>query len=309
MNARARLAPYLLIAPFLVLFLVFTLVPLLQSVPLATRHTFGPGASQYVGFEKFSQALGDPRFWTAMRNTLLFTAGSVFIQLPVALGLAMLLNKPGIIGRGFFRLLFFSPQLVGLVFVAVLASVMFQKQKGLVNSSLAAGADLLRSIPVIGADSWLPTRSQLLAIPWLETLALPTLIITALWMYAGFNMVYFLAALQNVPRELEEAAMIDGAGPVRRFTSVVLPSIYPVGIFVVLLSVIGSIQVFELAYIMLPEGVGLQDRGLTLVTYLFKSGFEIGDLGYATAIGWVIAVMLCAAAVTQRVVQRREIAA
>ena len=133
---------------------------------------------------------------------------------------------------------------------------------------------------------------------------MPTLIITALWMYAGFNMVYFLAALQNVPRELEEAAMIDGAGPVRRFFVVVLPAIKPVSIFVVLLSVIGSIQVFELAYIMLPEGMGLQDRGLTLVTYLFKNGFEIGDLGYATAIGWLIAVLLATAAVGQRLASR-----
>ena len=313
MNAKAKpksnLAPYMLIAPFIVLFIVFTLVPLIQAIPLATHHTFGPSATQYVGFEKFSQALHDPRFWTAMRNTLLFTAGSVFIQLPVALGLAMLLNKPGIKGRGFFRLLFFSPQLVGLVFVAVLASVMFQKQKGLVNSMLASSADWLRGLPLLHADSWLPSRSALLGIPWLETLALPTLIITALWMYAGFNMVYFLAALQNVPRELEEAAMIDGAGPWKRFTNVILPSIRPVGIFVVLLSVIGSIQVFELAYIMLREGVGVQDKGLTLVTYLFKSGFEIGDLGYATAIGWVIAIMLAAAAVTQRVLQRREMSA
>ncbi len=308
MKARTSPAPYVLIAPFLVLFAVFTLVPLLQAVPLATHHTFGPSASQYVGLEKFSQALHDPRFWKAMRNTLVFTCGSVFIQLPIALGLAMLLNKPGIIGRGFFRLLFFSPQLVGLVFVAVLASVMFQKQKGLVNSLLANGADWLRGLPFLHGEAWLPSRSVLLGIPWLETLALPTLIITALWMYAGFNMVYFLAALQNVPRELEEAAMIDGAGPWKRFTNVVLPSIRPVGIFVVLLSVIGSIQVFELAYIMLREGVGVQDKGLTLVTYLFKSGFEVGDLGYATAIGWVIAVMLAAAATTQRVLQRREIA-
>lgn len=309
MTRSSRLAPYLLIAPFLALFALFTLVPLVQAVPLALHHTFGPAASEYVGFEKFSQALSDPRFWTAMRNTLLFTAGSVFIQLPVALGLAMLLNKPGIKGRGFFRLLFFSPQLLGLVFVAVLASVMFQKQKGLVNSLLASGADLLRQLPLISADAWLPSRSDILALPWLETLALPTLVITALWMYAGFNMVYFLAALQNVPRELEEASMIDGAGPWQRFVNVTVPSIRPVAIFVVLLSVIGSIQVFELAYVMLREGTGVQDKGLTLVTYLFKSGFEAGDLGYATAIGWIIALMLAAATLTQRLTQRREMLA
>ncbi|NEQ54434.1 MAG: sugar ABC transporter permease [Leptolyngbya sp. SIO3F4] len=305
MTKDTKVAPYLFLAPFLVLFLVFTLVPLFQSVPLATQHTFGPDASIDVGMEKFSRAFGDPRFWTALRNTLVFTAGSVLIQLPVALALALVLNRKHILGRGVFRLLFFSPQLVGLVFVAVLAMVMFQKQKGLVNSILAGGADLIRGLPVIGG--WLPSKSEILGIPWLETLAMPALIITALWMYAGFNMIYFLAALQNVPKELEEAAMIDGAGPIRRFFAVTLPSIKPVAIFVVLLSVIGSIQVFELAYIMLPEGMGLQDSGLTLVTYLFKNGFEIGDLGYATAIGWLIAALLSVAAITQRILNRSEV--
>ena len=304
MTQDTKVAPYLFLAPFLVLFLVFTLVPLFQSVPLATQHTFGPGATIDVGMEKFSRAFGDPRFWTALRNTLVFTAGSVFIQLPVALGLALVLNRKHILGRGAFRLLFFSPQLVGLVFVAVLAMVMFQKEKGLVNSVLAGGADMLRSLPVI--SGWLPDTSAILGIRWLETLAMPALIITALWMYAGFNMIYFLAALQNVPKELEEAAMIDGAGPIRRFFAVTLPSIKPVAIFVVLLSVIGSIQVFELAYIMLPEGMGIQDSGLTLVTYLFKNWFEIGDLGYATAIGWLIAALLSVAAVTQRILNRSE---
>jgi ABC-type sugar transport system permease subunit len=306
MNRGGRIAPYIFLAPFILLFVVFTVVPLFQAVPLATHHTFGPDATTFVGFEKFTQAFNDARFWKALRNTLVFTAGSVFIQLPVALGLALILNRKRVLGRGVFRLLFFSPQLVGLVFVAVLASVMFQKQKGLVNSVIAGGVDTLRGIPLINADSWLPTASSILGVPWLETLAMPTLIITALWMYAGFNMIYFLAALQNVPKELEEAAMIDGAGPVRRFFAVVLPSIKPVAVFVVLLSVIGSIQVFELAYIMLPEGVGLQDRGLTLVTYLFKNGFEIGDLGYATAIGWLIAIILSATAITQRLVNRQE---
>lgn len=304
MTKGTKLAPYLFLAPFLVLFLLFTFVPLYQSVPLATKHTFGPDATVGVGMEKFSRAFGDPRFWTALRNTLVFTAGSVFIQLPVALALALVLNRKRILGRGVFRLLFFSPQLVGLVFVAVLAMVMFQKQKGLVNSILAGGGDLIRGLPVIGG--WLPDKSAILGTPWLETLAMPALIITALWMYAGFNMIYFLAALQNVPKELEEAAMIDGAGPIRRFFAVTLPSIKPVAIFVVLLSVIGSIQVFELAYIMLPEGMGLQDSGLTLVTYLFKNGFEIGDLGYATAIGWLIAALLSVAAITQRVLNRSE---
>ena len=298
---RAR-TPFMFFAPFAAVFLVFTFWPLIQSVPLSMSHAFGPEATVSVGIDKFRQAMADPRFFVALRNTLVFTAGSVFIQLPVALGLALVLNKPWLRGRGFFRLLFFSPQLVGLVFVAVLASVAFQKQKGFVNVIIA---ELVRPLHDM-APALFMSPQQALAIPWLETLAMPTLILTALWMYAGFNMIYFLAALQNVSRDLEEAAVIDGAGPLKRFQHVTMPSIRPVATFVILLSIIGSFQLFELPYIMLSEGVGIQDRGLTLVTYLFKSGFEAGDLGYATAIGWILALMLASVAVVQRIASRSE---
>lgn len=297
-----KLAPYLLLAPFVGVFLLFTIVPLFQSVPLSMSHAFGPGATKPVGIEKFVGALSDPRFWLAVKNTLVFTMGSVFIQLPVALGLALVLNRPSVRGRSFFRLLVFSPQLLGLVFVAVLAGVAFQKQKGLVNVTLAWFAEQLHQL----APNLIPTAQTMLETPWLETLAMPTLIITALWMYAGFNMVYFLAALQNVSKDLQEASMIDGAGPVARFWNITIPAIKPVATFVVLLSIIGSFQLFELPYIMLPEGVGLQDRGLTLVTYLFKNGFEAGDLGYAAAVGWLLAVMLASVGVSQRLLNRGD---
>lgn len=294
---RGALAHWAFLLPFIALFASFTLIPLVRSIPLSMSHAFGPDATQFVGLDKFEQTLHDPRFWRAVRNTLVFTAGSVFIQLPVSLGLALTLNRRDLWGRSFFKLLFFSPQLVGLVFVAVLASVAFQKQKGLINVSLAGGVERLQTL--FGSGT-LPSVADVLALPWLETLAMPALIITALWMYAGFNMVYFLAALQNINKDLIEAATIDGAGPIRRFIDVILPAIRPVTVFVVLLSIIGSLQLFELPYIMLSEGVGIQDRGLTIVTYLFKSGFEAGDLGFATAIGWLLALLLATFAIGQR---------
>ncbi|MEM8756712.1 MAG: sugar ABC transporter permease [Planctomycetota bacterium] len=295
-------APYALLAPFVILFVVFTLWPLVQSVPLSMSHTFGPGASLHVGWSKFSLALEDPRFYTALRNTLVFTAGSVFIQLPVALALAVALNQPWLRGRTLFRLAFFAPQLVGLVFTAVLARVLFQKQNGLANTLLAEIVGPLNSL----APGVFPSPGAMLETPWLEGLALTTLIVTALWMYAGFNMVFFLAALQNVSRELEEAATIDGAGRWARFRHVTIPAIRPVAAFVVLLSIIGSFQLFEMPYIMLEEGTGPRDKGLTLVTYLYKNGFEAGDLGYATAIGWLLALLLGGVAVAQRVLVRDE---
>ena len=110
-------------------------------------------------------------------------------------------------------------------------------------------------------------------------------------MYAGFNMIYFLAALQSVDKTLLEAAEIDGAGVWQRFRHVTLPHIMPVTTFVMILSLIGSFQLFELPYILL-DGPGSEDRGLTIVMYLFQTGFEVGDLGYASAIGWALTLVL-----------------
>lgn len=292
------LTPYLLLSPFVLVFGVFVVWPLGQSVALSARQMFGPSASVYIGLDNFRFLLRDPLFHKAVGNTLVFTAGSVFVQLPIALGLALLLNRPGLRGRNVLRLVFFSPQLVGLVFLAVMSSVVFQKQTGLLNQILAAvlGRRFDWLLPR-GVGSWLDY-------PWLETAIMPTLILSALWMYAGFNMIYFLAALQNVDRELTEAASIDGAGPVRRFGAVTLPAIAPVAGFVVLLSIIGSLQLFELPYILLA-GSGPDNRGLTIVTYLYQSGFETGDLGYASAIGWALALLLASFTVGQRVLAGR----
>lgn len=285
---RRSLAPYVLAGPFVVIFGVFVIVPLVRAGVLALQQTYGPQAAEFVLFANFTQLARDPLFWRAIGNTLIFTAASVFIQLPLALGLAMLLNRPGLRGRGLYRLIFFSPQLMGLVFVATLASIVFEKRSGLLNQAL----------------HWAFGTS--LDFPWLQTFVMPTLIITTLWMYVGFNMVYFLAALQNVDRSLLEAASIDGAGPWAKFRHVTIPAIRPVASFVVLLSIIGSLQLFELPYVMLNNTAGPANRGLTIVMYLYQNGFEVGDLGYASAIGWVLALMLVGFAIVQARLARAE---
>lgn len=288
---RASISPWLLAAPFVLAFVVFTALPLSQSLSLSMRQSFGPGHSRFVGVDNYTFLLADPMFWKAARNTLIFTAGSVFIQLPLALALALLLNRPDIRGRAWFRLIFFSPVLVGVVFVAMMFSVMLEKRTGLVNLALHR---------LVGWD---------LDFPWLSTHAMPALILASLWQYVGFNMVYFLAALQNVSRDLVEAATIDGAGPWSRFSSVIVPAIRPVGTFVVLLSIVGSFQLFELPYVLLNSSAGSDNQGLTLVMYLYQRGFESGDLGYASAVGWVLAIILMVFAVLQRRLARDEEAA
>jgi len=304
--ASANRTAYLFLAPFLVLFAVFTVYPLILSAVLAVQQTHGPGFARFVGMDNFVALAADPLFHKAVRNTIVYTLGSMFIQLPLALGLAMLLNQPGLKGRGFYRLIFFSPQLMGLVFVAMLAALIFEKRSGLLNQALQGLVG-----GVLDPESAFPWVRVLhdvvwLDFPWLQTFVMPMLILISLWMYVGYNMVYFLAALQNIDKSLVEACAVDGAGPALRFWHVTIPSIRPVASFVVLLSLIGSLQLFELPYILLDQTGGPQNRGLTIVMYLYQSGFETGDLGYASAIGWVLALMLVALALGQIFLMRRE---
>lgn len=284
----AHPAPWILVGPFLVIFAVFAAYPLFRAVILAFQQTFGPGTARFVGWANFTFLLNDPMFWTAAKNTTLFTLGSVFVQLPLSLGLALLLNRDGLRGRAIYRTIFFAPALVGVVFVAMIFTMLLEKRTGLINRVLHA---------LTGFD---------LDFPWLETYIMPAMILAALWQYVGFNMVYFLAALQNVPRELTEAATIDGAGPAGRFRHVTLPSIRPVASFVVLLSIVGSVQLFELPYILLNGTGGPENRGLSVVMYLYQTGFQAGDLGYASAIAWVLAIALAACTLAMRMLAKGE---
>ena len=271
-----KYAPYVFTAPFVITFAVFGLYPLVKSLVLAFYITNGPKSQVFVGFENFAFMLHDPNFYKAAWNTAVFAFFSVFLQLPLSLGLAVLLNSKLVHLRNVFRFAFFSPYLLGQVFVAVLFSVIFAPRLGLLNQALF----LVMGDPAMKDIDWLGKGD----------LVMPALVITSLWMYAGFNMIYFLAALQAVDKDLYDAAAVDGAGAWHRFLHVTLPSIKPVAVFVVVLSTIGSFQLFELPYLMLKNGPGPDQAGLTVVMYLYQNGFEGGDLGYASVVGWTLAL-------------------
>lgn len=280
---QRRCAPYLFVAPFIVLFCTFGLYPLIKSIVLSAYVTSGPKSQVFAGWQNFRFLLADRDFHKAVWNTLVFALCSVFVQLPLSLGLALLLNSKRLRGRNVFRLCFFSPRLVGMVFVGVLFSLIFASRFGLLNVGLHA---------LVGA----PLDTE-----WLNRsgLVMPCLVLTSLWMYVGFNMVYFLAALQNVDPVLYEAATVDGANAWQKFRHVTLPGIKPVAVFVVVLSTIGSFQLFELPYLMLNNSRGPDAAGLTIVMYLFENGFITGDLGYASAIGWMLALGVLILAIGQ----------
>jgi ABC-type sugar transport system permease subunit len=277
-TATKRSLPYWFLAPYLLVTALFTLYPLLSAANLALQQTNGPAARAFVGLDNFRFLFHDPTFWRALANTTIFAACSLLVQLPLSLGLALLVNSGKGSTRGLLRLVLFSPNLVGQLFVGVLFSVLFAARYGLVNRFLHA---------LLG---WGLERQ------WLEEprLVMPAIVIAALWLYVGFNMIYFLAALQSVDKTLEEAARVDGATRWQVFWHVTLPSMRHVVVFVVVTSLIGSYQLFELPLALLSDsnGRGPDNAGLTVVTYLYDVAFVTGDLGLGSAMGWVIALLI-----------------
>jgi ABC-type sugar transport system permease subunit len=278
-------APYLFVAPYLCLTSVFFVYPFINALVLAFYQTNGPLTRVFVGLANFRFLWSDATFHKALWNTTKFACASVFLQLPLSMGLALLLNSGKGRWKGFFRLILFSPNLVGQIFVGILFGVLFTPRYGLINRVFQA---------LLG---WgLEQR-------WLSepTLVMPAIVLTSLWIWVGFNMVYFLAALQSVDRSLEEAARIDGANAWQVFWHVTLPSMRHVVVFVVIMSVIGSYQLFELPFALLSttNGFGPDGSGLTVITYLNEVAFRSGDLGLGSAVGWVVALVIFAISLLQ----------
>ena len=287
---QRQLAPYLFVSPFAVLFCCFMLYPLLRSVVLSTYKAVGPNQLQFVGLGNFKFVLTDKIFWAAVANTTYFTVLFLLLQIPMALTLAVLLNSPRLRFRNFFRFAFFSSHLVGMVFVAIIFGMLLAQRHGLINKMIGF------VFPFIGTElNWFADPK----------LAMPAVVLAALWISIGYAMVYLLAALQSVDQELYEAAEVDGASKWQQFRHVTLPGIRPVLIFLILVGTIGGYQLFELPYVLF-HGVWT-NYAITIVTYLFQMGFEAGDIGYASAIGWALVVIIFLISLIQlKVARARE---
>lgn len=277
-SVEPRLAPYLFIAPYLVITAVFMVYPLINAAILTLYQTNGPASRVFIGVDNFTHLATDPMFHTALWNTTVFAAASVLLQLPLSMTLALLLNSGKSRAKAFFRLILFSPNLVGQIFVGVLFMVMFTPRYGMINRFFHT---------LIGwglEEKWLQDPA----------LVMPAIVLTAMWVWVGFNMIYFLAALQSVDKNLEEAARIDGANRFQVFWHVTLPSMRHVVIFVVVTSIIGSYQLFELPLTLFPEsqGKGPDNSALTVINYLYEVGFNKGDLGLGSAVGWIVAIII-----------------
>ena len=277
-----RAAPYLFVLPFVLLFCVFLLYPLGRSLYLSLHHAGGTPSEEFIGLGHYRFILTDPVFWVACLNTIAFAVLFLSIQVPASLALAVLLDRREVRFRAMFRFAFFSSHVVGGVFVAVLFRLLMAPRQGLVNKMIGA-------LPGVTSDNnWLGD----------PLLARPAVVIAALWLSIGWGMVYLLAALQSVDRQLYEAAQVDGAGPWSRFRHVTLPGIRPVLSFLVLVGTIAALSLFELPYVFF-QGSGPRLAGMTIVMYLYENGFMTGDISFAAAVGWILVVLILGVTVAQ----------
>lgn len=276
--------------PALVLFIVLVLLPILFALYAAFFRWGGFGMpSDYVGADNFTRLLDDPVFLGDLWRCFVLVALSLVLQLPFALALAVALNQR-IRGRAVYRMLFFAPYVLSEAITGVLFSMIFAPDDGLADRILGGiGLDGL-------GGEWFADPSMVMA----------TLFLVMTWKYFGFHMMLYLAGLQSIPRELTEAALIDGAGPWQRFRSVTLPLLAPTLRISVFLSVIGSIQLFDLVWVVTQGGPDHHSE--TMAVTLFQYGFKRYQVGYASAISVAMfGISLVFALAYQRFVLRRDL--
>lgn len=276
---RRRLRNGLLfIAPWIVGFLTLSLYPLISSFAYSLTDYSVLSEPVYVGVENYQRLAGDALFWQSLYNTLYFAAFSIPASLSVALTFAILLNFD-LPGRSFFRTIYFLPSLLPLVCLGVLWQWLLNGDIGLINVVLGSFYDFFNGL--FGTDARPPN--------WLADPAFtkPALILTTVWT-AGNAVVIFMAGLQDVPRQLYEAAEIDGANFFQKLWHITLPMISPVIYFNGIMALIGSLQVFALPFIITGGSDGPGRSLMFTATYIYRRAFEYWDMGYASAIGLVL---------------------
>lgn len=281
--------PYLFLLPFFLIYLVFLVYPVLAALRLSFYESSGFGGDTFTGLSNYARLVQDTRYLEALKNTTLYALASVFILSPLALLVAVAIRSfivPTAAFKSFYRIIFFLPFITSFVVIALMFNLVFNNEFGLLNNGLSA----------LG----LPT------LDWLrnERVALLAIILVAIWTYLGINALYFLAGLQNIPEEVIEAAMVDGANRFQTFWRVTLPLLRPVILFVVVQATIFSYQIFEIPFLL--TGGGPSDSTLTLAIYLYEVGFREFDRGYAAAIGYSMAIIAIVLAAAQLLVARRS---
>lgn len=234
---------------------------------------------RFIGLDNYIRLLQNPLFWKALGNTFYFVLIGGPLSVAVSLGAAMLINSKLVRFKGLFRSAFFMPVVTTLVAVAVVWRYLYHPHYGLLNHALATlGVD---PIDWLGDPIW----------------AMPAIIMMAVWKNFGYNMIIFIAGLQNIPAQLYEAAKIDGAGPMQQFLRITLPMLAPTFLFVAIITMIGYFQLFAEPYVMTQGGPS--NATLSIVLLMYEEGFRWWNMGYASALAFVLFLIILMATLLQ----------
>ena len=269
---QGRYAPYFFISPFYILFTIFFLFPTLFALVLSLYKWGALDTPEFFGLRNYDFLFKDPVFWAALRNTMFYAANSLFIIVPLALLEALALNSKLLKFRVLWRVVYFAPIVTSTVAISLVFRMLFNKDFGTFNGLIMA----LGGAPI----DWLGDFAA----------AKVAVLVVVIWRWTGLLAVYFLAGLQSIPEELHEAASIDGANILERFYYITLPLLRPVLLFVSVIVLIGSMQIFDDPQILTAGGPS--NATLSLVQYLYTQGITNLSFGFASAAGLFLFVVI-----------------
>ena len=265
---NARIAPYVFVAPFVIVFLVFYVYPIISGFVMSFQNVV-PGQTKFVGWKNY-KILTNREFKKAIRNSVVYTVMTLATLLPIPMFLAVLLNSRKMVAKSFFRSILFLPALVSVVVGGFTFRLIFgELPTSLLNSVTGKFG--------IEAIKWLGGPKQ-----WTTYLAL---LVLAIWRWLGVNIIYYLSGLQNIPDELYESADIDGATGWQKFTKITMPLLKPTTIYVLTISIYGGLAMFLESYMLFNGNNSPNNSGLTIVGFLYKVGWQQNKYGYASAVG------------------------
>lgn len=269
-----RIAPYVFISPFIIIFLLFFVYPAISTVIMSFQEVV-PGHVTFVGLENFRN-LFNADFYKAVSNSLIYTVITIAVLIPLPLVLSVLLDSKKMVGKNFFRAVLFLPALVSVVVGGFTFRLIFgEMPTALLNSILA----LFGVQPI----KWLGGPAQ-----WTTFFALLTL---CTWRWLGVNILYYLSGLQSIPTELYESAYIDGAGAWQKFKYITIPLLRPVTVYILTISIYGGLAMFLESFMLFNGNRSPGGAGLTIIGYLYRLGWEQANIGYGSAIGLILLVI------------------
>jgi multiple sugar transport system permease protein len=288
-DGRGRAALFF-VSPALLAIGVFFFIPVIAALLLSFTdfdiYSLGNFAyARFIGLKNYVQLVQDPVFWKALKNTLYFLVVGGPLSIAVSLGAALMLQSKLIRFKGFFRTAYFAPVVTTLVAVAVVWRFVYHPRFGILNYALSWFG--ISPIDWLGDPNW----------------AMPAIILMAVWKNFGYNMIIFVAGLQNIPQELYEAASIDGAGKLQQFVRITIPMLAPTTLFITVITMIGYFQLFAEPYVMTQGGP--QNSTLSVVLLMYQQGFRWWNMGYSAALAFVLFAFILVGSAVQSLLQRR----